>query len=408
MDERLSARIKREIELEFQRRAAPPDFPALSDVPAGRYTDPAFFELERHHLWSRSWLMVAHREELPAPGSFRLCDETGHPILLVRGQDKRIRAFYNTCRHRGGPVVREAAGQARQLRCAYHSWTYDLEGQLIAVPDEHDFVGLDRSCRALIPVRCETFGGWVFINEDDAAPPLLESLAPIPEEWSDLEPSKLRFVERQSFDLACNWKAAMDAFLEVYHLKHIHPNTVNQLLDPRGTTMGLLPGGHSRMVSAVRPERRDGYGGGGGGLEIETAGEIPRIANLSYTLFPNLVTPLDVIGFPFLLFWPRDIRTTRFDVVWFGPNWGDGEVPDPLRSILRLFDGVLREDTENLPWIQRSLESPGFRGMPLSYQERRIYHFHEAIDRAIGPEKIPRSLRVEPHLGPWIENQTQA
>jgi hypothetical protein len=142
--------------------------------------------------------------------------------------------------------------------------------------------------------------------------------------------------------------------------------------------------------------------------DIQSAGEIPRISNLAYNVFPNLVTPLDVIGFPFLLFFPVDIRTTRMEVLWQGPDWGAEEVPDVWKAYVNVFDMVLDEDTQNLKWIQKSLESPGFKGIPLSYQERRIYHVHETIDRTIGVERIPAELRVEPKLDDWIERQARA
>ena len=147
----------------------------------------------------------------------------------------------------------------------------------------------------------------------------------------------------------------------------------------------------------------DSYGGGGSIPEIESAGEIPRITNLAYNLFPNLVVPLDVTGFPFLVFWPIDIRHTRMDIHWISPNYGDGELPGHWPSLLKVFDMVLREDTENLRWIQKSVESPGFLGIPLNYQERRIYHVHEEIDRVIGPENVPVELRLEPLLEPYLE-----
>jgi len=403
MDVALADRIKKEFEFEKHRTAPPEGFPQLPDIPAGRYTDPDFYALEQEHVWRRTWLCVGHQGELPDVGSYRLAEETGAPIVMVRGKDRRVRAFYNTCRHRGGPVVREACGKAQRLRCSYHSWAYDLEGKLVSVPDERDFVGLEKEGRALIPVRCETWGGWIFVNQDPDAEPLLDYLAPLPEQWDDLEVDDLRFVDRHTLTLDCNWKAAVDAFLEVYHLKHIHPNTVNRLLDHEGTAIGLLPRGHSRMASPVRPESRDGYGGGGEMADIKSAGEIPRISNLAYNAFPNLVVPLDVIGFPFLLFFPVDIRTTRMEVLWQGPDWGEEEISDKWKAYVNVFDMVLDEDTQNLKWIQKSLESPGFRGIPLNYQERRIYHVHENIDRAIGAERIPPELRVAPKLDTWIE-----
>ena len=153
MNANLADQIKKSFEYERNRTGPPESFPRLPDIPARRYTDAKLFELEKEHIFKRTWLCVGHQGEMPDAGSYRLCDETGSAILIGRGKDQRFRAFYNACRHRGGPVVREPCGKAAMLRCQYHSWTYDLQGKLVSVPDERDFVDLDKSERALIPVR---------------------------------------------------------------------------------------------------------------------------------------------------------------------------------------------------------------------------------------------------------------
>ncbi len=205
---------------------------------------------------------------------------------------------------------------------------------------------------------------------------------------------------------ACNWKVAIDAFLEVYHLRHIHPNTVHRFIDHRGSAMSLLPSGHSRMATPIRPENMVDGKVPSDFAEFGHAGEIPRTTNLAYNLFPNFVTPLDLTGFPILLFWPLDIRRTRMDVLWFGgPDFelDNGEMPESWQGRIKLFDIVFDEDTQNLAGIQDSLESEGFKSVALSYQERRIYHLHEELDRLIGIENVPEELRVKQLLSEWVE-----
>ena len=187
-----AARIRGQMDYEWQREGPPEGFPALPPIPTGRYTDPAFHALEREHLWKKSWLLIGRDEDFAGPGSFRTCERTGSPLLVVRGQDETLRGFYNTCQHRGAPVVRDACGTAKRLRCQYHSWAYDLDGTLLNVPDRRDFTELDESQRALKPVRCELYDGWVFVNEDPDAPSLLSWLGPVAEEWSPLGGAELR------------------------------------------------------------------------------------------------------------------------------------------------------------------------------------------------------------------------
>src|SRR5687767_205806 len=156
MDAALVDRLKEEMRYEFSRTAPPEGFPAFHDIPGGRHTSDEFWELEQQHMWSKAWVLAGRAEAIPNPGDYFLFDSLRFPIIVIRGKDSVVRAFYNTCQHRGAPVVREAIGTARQLRCQYHSWTYDItEGQLISVPDERDFVGLDKAERCLPRLRCE-------------------------------------------------------------------------------------------------------------------------------------------------------------------------------------------------------------------------------------------------------------
>jgi phenylpropionate dioxygenase-like ring-hydroxylating dioxygenase large terminal subunit len=394
-------RIKEGMRFEFERTAAPPGFPALPTIPGGRYTDPEFLRLELKYLWRRSWLYACHADELPSPGSFQLWNRTGSPILIVRGKDQVIRAFYNTCRHRGAPLVRDAAGKVEGLVCQYHGWTYGLDGRLLNLRDKRDFTGFDMSCYPLSAVRCEQLGNWVFVNEDRDAPPLLEALAPIPSFLTDIQPEQTRFVHKKSYHVRCNVKVLLDAFLEVYHLKSIHQNTVDRFLDHRGTTITLWPHGHSLMVT---PNRRPDWEDPGvrGLLKLSSASEITAKNNPSYNFYPNLVTPIADSGIPFVLFWPRGDREMDIEVVWFSPDWGDGPLNPLWETRIANFERILYEDTQFAEYIQQSVESPGFQGINLNYQERRIYHWHEELDRRIGADHIPAALRVTPLLDAFV------
>jgi phenylpropionate dioxygenase-like ring-hydroxylating dioxygenase large terminal subunit len=403
MDDTFLARFRERSAYEAGRDGPPDGFPKLPDLPLGRYTDPQFQALEDELLFGRVWLYAAHDSQLPTPGSYRLCHVGGAPILLVRGEDGTVRAFRNACRHRGAPVVRGECGTARLLVCQFHSWSYDLAGRLVRVPDERDFVGLQTEERGLPPER---WGGWHFVNFDDDATSLTEWLDPIPRLLPEVAAAPLRVIDEKSVTLRCNWKILAEAFLEVYHARTIHPKTVGPSLDTRGTVISLFDHGHQNMLSPVnrgtRGDRRELLPTWDGVTEIFTSDVQP-----AYGIFPNLITPLDARGFPFLGFWPLAIDQTRLDITWFATDWGEGEMPDEQREIwdarLTRFDTVMDEDYANLEPIQRSMETAAHGGQVINYQERRIWHVQAWIDKVIGPERIPEHLRVPDLLADWVE-----
>ena len=404
MDAATTQQIKAGMAYESGRTEPPPGFPQFPDVPSGRYVDAQFLALEQERLWKRSWLYAGHVDQLAEPGSWFLQRNTGSPILIVRDLEGTVRAFYNSCRHRGGPLVKEDAGTARGFVCGYHGWSYTLAGELTAIRDKRDFVDFDFSCRSLIQVRCELLGGWIFINEDPDAPPLMESLGPLAGEMEQFQLDNLTLVNSRGYDVACNVKVLLDAFLEVYHLKSIHQSTVDRFLDHRGTTITLWPGGHSRMTTPNR--RPDWIDPGTKGMPaIPTVTEIPRDNNVSYNIYPNIVMPPAATGLPMLVFWPRTARTMRIECHWFSPKVGVEGLSPLWETRIDNFERILFEDTQFAPQIQESIESPGFKGIPLNYQERRIYHWHEELDRRIGVNRVPAEFRVTPVLGDWVETK---
>ena len=216
MDSAITDRLLASVEHERTRKGPPPGFPALPDIPGGRYTDQAFQCLEREHLWKKSWVYAGHKDEFPSPGSYKLWQRTGSPILIVRDKQDQINAFYNSCRHRGGPIVRDESGSVRNtFTCGYHGWTYDLTGKLVGVPDRDDFIGLDVSCRSLIPLRCECLGNWIFVSEDAEAVPLAEYLGPTFEYFQGFPLDSIRLVQQETFEVSCNFKILQETFFEV-------------------------------------------------------------------------------------------------------------------------------------------------------------------------------------------------
>ena len=397
-------RIKNAVDYEndrAKRKAFPEGFPKLPDLPAGRYTSEEYYAAENKYMWPNSWVLAAHKDQFPEQGSFVLWERLGPPIVIVRGRDDVIRAFYNTCSHRGGPLVREEQGKCISLRCTYHCWNFDLDGRLKFVPDEYEFAGLNKSERGLISVKLDFWGNLIFLNMNPDAVPLKESLKEVIEDMSDCHFERQKLVTTYDIDVSCNWKVLQDAFQEVYHAPHIHQNSIAQYLNPKGAVMTLLPNGHSRMI--VPRNGKHGRDVDMPEKEKQPGWDFIRDTSPSYNMFPNFTTPCGEFEQVFLIFWPTAINTSKMQVIWLGHPADCDVNSDGWQQRLRKFNQILDEDTENLLWVQKSMETPGFRGVPLSHAERRIYHHHVQVDRAIGYQNFPADLALPQILDDFIE-----
>jgi glycine betaine catabolism A len=197
-------------------------------LPKERYTTRQFLDLEMDRLWSRVWQVACREEEIPERGDYLEYTIGDQSVLVVREGSGgigsgRIRAYYNTCLHRG---TRLAHGCGRlpddRIRCPYHAWTYGLDGRLTDVPDRQEFPSLPADL-GLGTVRAEVWGGFVFVSLDPDAPPLLEFLDPLPALLRAYRFEDLRFRAYLTTVVPANWKAVVDAFNEGYHVQGLHP-----------------------------------------------------------------------------------------------------------------------------------------------------------------------------------------
>jgi len=395
--------ISQQMAFEAARKSPPEGFPRFPEIPASRYVDADFLALENELMWKRAWLYGCHADQIPEAGSWMLVKNTGSPIIIVRDLKGEFRAFYNTCQHRGAPLVKEESGNDRGFVCGYHGWSYTLDGKLTAVRDKRDFVDFDFACQSLQPVRCETIGKLIFINEDPGAEPLDIHIASFSEELDQFQLDRLSFVESRSYEVDCNVKVLLDAFMEVYHLKSIHQNTVDRFLDHRGMTITLWEKGHSRMITPNR--RPDWQDPGTKGMPvIDTVSDIVNANNASYMIYPNFVMPPSNSGIPMLQFWPTGPQSCRVVSTWIAPDYDPEHPHEKWEMRAENWERILYEDLQFAPEIQESLNSPGFTGLPLNYQERRIYHWHEELDRRIGANHLPSEHAVEQVLEPYVES----
>lgn len=234
-------------------------------------------------------------------------------------------------------------------------------GTLTAVVDPRDWANLDRSCRSLVPLRCELLGNWIFICEADDGPSLEHFLDPVERYFRHLPLHDLLLVHQRSVEVLGNYKVVLENFLEAYHFRLLHRHTTDRIFDNTGTSIHLWKHGHSLMLS---PNRRPDWVDPGtvGMPEMATATTIERDHNPSSHVFPNVILPIAPTGIPSVLFWPQGVDRTLLDVDRFAPDWGPG--PRHLLWETRIVD----EDIAFVETIQESLTPPGFRDVPLNYR----------------------------------------
>jgi phenylpropionate dioxygenase-like ring-hydroxylating dioxygenase large terminal subunit len=191
-------------------------------VPKERYTTRAFSELEQARLWPRVWQIACREEQVARVGDFAEYTVGNEGVAIVRAESGELHAFYNACLHRGRRLA-EGCGSFADgaIRCPYHGWCYALDGRLVDVPDRDEFTGLPDDL-ALAPVRVDTWGGFVFVNFDPNAEPLLDYLDPLPQMLAPYHLEQMRLRASLSTIIDANWKAVVDAFNEGYHVQGLH------------------------------------------------------------------------------------------------------------------------------------------------------------------------------------------
>jgi choline monooxygenase len=200
-------------------------------IPAAWYTDPRVAHLELQSVFSRNWQAVGRLAQLEKPGDYLTASVANEPIVVVRGRDGKLRAFYNVCRHHAMTVMNEPCGHAEHMRCPYHGWTYNLEGELRGMTEFEGVKNFERADNGLVPVRVEPWENFVFVNLDPNAASLHDFLGSLVKLVKPLGFGQLKFVERRSYIQNCNWKVYVDNFLDGgYHVPHMHKG-LNSVLD---------------------------------------------------------------------------------------------------------------------------------------------------------------------------------
>jgi Rieske 2Fe-2S family protein len=362
---------------ELARIRAP--FRGATLLPARAYHDAAIYDWELDEIFLRDWIAAARAEELPEPGSFILRDLFGENVLIVRGRDDVIRAFYNVCRHRGTAVEERTCGKAVRFQCPYHAWIYDLDGRLVRAKHTEDLDDFSLDTFGLTPIRCETWQGFVFLcfNDDEA---VTAPLGAYMGDWFEhhagfgRDMSTLRRAARLTYDVAANWKIVAENYSECYHCPGVHP-LLNKLTPYdlgedfladgpwKGGWMVFADGCDTMSVSGSRDGRPLLY------ARDET--EARRI--YYYILWPNLIVSVHPDYVLTHQAWPDgpNRSTVHCDLYVEGDRVDDLDVS----GALEFWDITNREDYHVVELQQQGTRSRSWTAGRYSNQEASVHAF---------------------------------
>lgn len=370
----------------------------LHKLPVAAYTSQEWFDREQEAIFSRTWGYVGFMEDVAEPGQYLSVQIGLNNIFVVMGRDRRLRAFHNICRHRGTQLIRAVGKTQKALTCPYHDWTYDLEGQLISVPEEQrEFGGVDKSCLALKPASVDLWRGMLFVHPDPQAGSVMSWFGEIE---PHLGPHRVEgLVEypdgRNTYDIKANWKIVVENFIDVYHLAHLHAGTLS-MYDHAKARYGFV-GPHYAFWEPLIPEYANdidrnapaplivpkdrlgvsvpmlfpGIGLGEGETDWSTFIITPIAPDLSRV--ENRVRVANVSG------WEFQKQKWRSDAFWSRRTKGkypvaDGSTSDPMTS-----GDFTAEDVYACEQQQKSLKSPYFDVGPAAVGESPVTDHQQVI-----------------------------
>ncbi len=219
-------------------------------LPRWCYTSAEFADAEVREIFRKTWNFVGRVDEVPSSGAYFTVDLFGESIIVVRDRANGIHAFANTCRHRGTRLV-NGTGRCSAFACPYHSWTYALSGELIGAPGMEGVAGFAKADYGLIPVRLETWGGFMFVNLDRNGKPLLEHLGNAVDTFAPYNFENMVVTRKKEYDLACNWKIYVENAMEDYHTATVHRVSIGTQVCTREESIGEWDAVHMLAATTV-------------------------------------------------------------------------------------------------------------------------------------------------------------
>lgn len=351
------------------------DLAQAQTMPSRWYTDPRFLEAEKPGVFWRTWQPVGRADMVARPGDYFTCEVTGEPLVVTRGADGALRAFFNVCAHRAGPVAL-GKGNRRSLQCRYHGWTYGLDGRLLAAPEFEGVAGWRREDVCLRPVRVVEWGPFVFVNLDADAPDFMAVYGAIDAEIrrKGFDIGRMRAMERRDYDIACNWKVYVDNYLEGYHVPVAHPGLYRELdyEQYRVDTFRY----YSSQYAPIRPAK-DGEVQGRDRRYVRTEDEAEA---LYYWIFPNVMLNIYPDNMSINIILPLSHERTLTIFEWYFEEPGTGAGWESMQQTIAFSDEIQQEDIVICETVQKGLQSRAYdRGRFSVKRENGVHHFQALV-----------------------------
>ena len=374
-------------------------------LPNPAYTGSEFFARERDRVFANSWAGIGFAGDLPRPGYAKPVDFMGLPLLLLRDRQDEIKVFHNVCSHRGMILVHEEGPVQGALRCRYHSWSYNLDGELKGTPHfggigQQTADGFDRCAHGLKPVRSALWMGVIFINLSGDAPAFDDYVKPLTERWQpflgEQGYARLRSAaddQGMRIEVKTNWKLAVENYCESYHLPWIHPglNSYSRLEDHYHIMHGDNFGGQGSLAYRL-------FDGGASPLPRFPEWSADKLEQAEYlSFYPNVLLGIQADHCFAMIVEPticdRSLEHLR---LFYVGNEAIGEEHAASRNaILESWREVFNEDIDAVEGMQRGRHSPGFSGGVFSpAMDNPTHHFHQWVARKLLAEHRPEALSV--------------
>lgn len=352
-------------------------------LPPAAYLDPAVYDWEQANVFS-GWQCVGTAADLAVTGAQKSVETGAGGVLLVRGDDGELRAFANTCRHRGHELLPcGSSATRRSIVCPYHAWSYKLDGSLRNAPGGfRDLEGFDKGEFGLLPIPVVDWHGWLFIDPSASSGPFEQHVAGMEEIIGRYRPEDLVTVASHSYELTTNWKVIVENYQECYHCSSIHPELTRISPPQSGENIdfdGEWIGGWMDLIPEADTMSLDGRSGG---TPIDGLNDTELRTVMYLVGFPNLLVSLHPDYVMTHLLRPLGPGRTFVECSWaFPKEVAEREGFDPAYAV-DFWDLTNRQDWAACESVQRGLASPQSVPGPLAPEEDGVYQFVSRIARA--------------------------